>query len=41
MKENIWMILYLMRFLNLRRSNKMPVHVHPQIMNPIGQERVR
>ena len=22
-------------------SNKMPVHVHPQIMNPIGQERVR
>ena len=22
------------------RSNKMPVHVHPQIMNPIGQERV-
>jgi predicted TIM-barrel fold metal-dependent hydrolase len=21
-------------------SNKMPVHVHPQIMNPIGQERV-
>jgi predicted TIM-barrel fold metal-dependent hydrolase len=22
------------------RENKMPVHVHPQIMNPIGQERV-
>jgi len=22
-------------------SNNMPVHVHPQIMNPIGQERVR
>ena len=22
------------------QNNKMPVHVHPQIMNPIGQERV-
>ncbi len=22
------------------RKNKMPIHVHPQIMNPIGQERV-
>jgi predicted TIM-barrel fold metal-dependent hydrolase len=22
-------------------NNKMPVHVHPQIMNPIGEERVR